>query len=55
MNGGMSVIGTKQTWQFVRRMYAFGGKADIKIKKPQCPLMTQSGAISHSPRGCDLL
>ena len=25
----MSAIGTKQTWQFVRRMSAFGGKGDI--------------------------
>ena len=28
----MSAIGTKQTWQFERRMSAFGGKADIAIK-----------------------
>jgi hypothetical protein len=35
----MSAIGTKQTWQFVRRMSAFGGKADMAIALRRSTLM----------------
>jgi hypothetical protein len=31
MNGGMSAIGTKQTWAGALLMSAFGGKADMPI------------------------
>ena len=36
----MSAYGTKQTLQPVRLMSAIGGKADMPIALPKCPLMT---------------
>ena len=39
----MSAIGTKRTYQVALHMSAFGGKADITIKRLKCLLLTQSG------------
>ena len=38
----MSAYGTKRTCRVALHMSAFGGKADIPVCAPKCPLMTQS-------------
>ena len=54
----MSAYGTERTWQMRRRMFAFGGKADIK--GPVCETSRQNALAAlaqranHSPRRLSL-
>ena len=41
MNSEMSAYGTKRTWAIALHMSAIGGKADIKISRPDVPWIVQ--------------